>query len=116
MTIQRVVVIFCSVMVILVPIQSKGITVTNPDQDELWAKIGWNLGWAAGCNVVRYNDTQSIHRRIKELHKAAKISDREYRLYNRRRLESAASSNCSKAKVEELLEIFDRILVDKEKQ
>ena len=92
------------------------VTVTNPD-DTVWSKIGWNLGWATGCNALSYSETMDPHRKVKSLRDQGLISEREFKDYTARRHEflSSKSRGCDHTRVKRTVDRINRYLesVDK---
>lgn len=70
----------------MVALPAQAVTVTNPD-DTVWSRLGWNLGWATGCNMLPYAATMDPHRKVKELRDKGLVNEREYKDYITRRNE-----------------------------
>lgn len=100
-----------SLIALMAATPSKAVTVTNPD-DSVWSRLGWNLGWATGCNALPYSATMDPHRKVKTLRDKELISERDYKEYITRRNEflRLESSGCEHAKVKRAVDQINRYL------
>ena len=98
-------------LVMLVASPIKALTQKNT-ADDVWSRVGWNLGWATGCNALPYSATRDPHKKVQALRDKGLISEREYKNYSARRNKflKLESAGCNYDDVKGAVDAINRYL------
>ena len=104
-----------SILILLIlpmtPQYSDAVT-NDPGDKSVWARIGWNVGWATACNL-NYSGTRDIHKRMQELEENRKLPGTAYQKYSQQRgrfVGRYTPVDCKKGRVDKVVDDVNRYL------
>ena len=92
--------------------QYSGAVQNDPGEKSVWARIGWNVGWATACNL-NFSGTRDIHKRMTQLEEDKKLPGTAYQKYSQQKgrfVGNVQAVSCSKDRVNQVIDRVNKYL------